>query len=480
MGFELKREELGSLVAHKKGFAFKSKDYISAGVPVVRVSNFTWDSISTDDLRFVAHEVAISNKMVRLNEDDVVIATVGSWPQNPASIVGKVVRVPRELSGALLNQNTVRLRVVDEDLVNQKYLYISLKTKDFSEYLISKAQGSANQASITLSDIFSYSIPWGTYAQRKFIVSVIDSINSKIVNAKRINQTLEQMAQALFKNWFVDFEPVKAKIAVLESGGSQEEATFAAMTAISGKSADALAIFEREHPEQYAELKATAELFPSAMQESELGEIPEGWAIGNLGEIIEFNPKRILKKGINAPYLDMKNVPVKGHSVQEVVCREVTSGTKFKNGDTLLARITPCLENGKTAFVDFLSSNDTVGWGSTEFIVMRVKRDLPLSISYFIARLESFRITAIQSMQGTSGRQRADAGVLQNMPWVIPPDALLMKFGKFSNFVIDNNRVKHNQNTLLSQLRDTLLPKLLSGEITLPEAEEIAKETDYV
>ncbi|HIG6695181.1 restriction endonuclease subunit S [Klebsiella pneumoniae] len=480
MGFELKREELGSLVTHKKGFAFKSKDYISAGVPVVRVSNFTWDSISTDDLRFVAHEVAISNKMVRLNEDDVVIATVGSWPQNPASIVGKVVRVPRELSGALLNQNTVRLRVVDEDLVNQKYLYISLKTKDFSEYLISKAQGSANQASITLSDIFSYAIPWGTFAQRKFIVSIIDSINSKIVNAKRINQTLEQMAQALFKSWFVDFEPVKAKIAVLEAGGSQEEATLAAMTAISGKDADSLTVFEQEHPEKYAELRATAELFPSVMQESELGEIPEGWAIDNLGTIIEFNPKRILKKGINAPYLDMKNVPVKGHSVQEVVCREVTSGTKFKNGDTLLARITPCLENGKTAFVDFLSSNDTVGWGSTEFIVMRIKRDLPLSLSYFIARLESFRITAIQSMQGTSGRQRADAGVLQNMPWVIPPDALLVEFGKFSNFVIDNNRIKHNQNTLLSQLRDTLLPKLLSGEITLPEAEELAKEADYV
>jgi type I restriction enzyme S subunit len=80
------------------------------------------------------------------------------------------------------------------------------------------------------------------------------------------------MAQALFKSWFVDFEPVKAKMAVLEAGGSQEDATLAAMTAISGKDADALAVFEREHPEQYAELKATAELFPSAMQESELGD----------------------------------------------------------------------------------------------------------------------------------------------------------------------------------------------------------------
>ncbi|EGI4462155.1 restriction endonuclease subunit S [Escherichia coli] len=356
------------------------------------------------------------------------------------------------------------------------FSYYLLQTIDFHAYSDKAAVPGINRNHVHMASV---RVPNSIIAQEK-IASILKKLEDKITSNKKINHTLEQMAQALFKNWFVDFEPVKAKIAVLESGGSQEEATFAAMTAISGKSANALAIFEREHPEQYAELKATAELFPSAMQESELGEIPEGWAIGNLGKIIEFNPKRILKKGINAPYLDMKNVPVKGHTVQEVVCREVTSGTKFKNGDTLLARITPCLENGKTAFVDFLSSNDTVGWGSTEFIVMRVKRDLPLSISYFIARLESFRITAIQSMQGTSGRQRADAGVLQNMPWVIPPDALLIKFGKFSNFVIDNNRVKHNQNTLLSQLRDTLLPKLLSGEVTLPDAEEIAKEADYV
>lgn len=367
-----------------------------------------------------------------------------------------------------------------QDKVLPQYLLYAYLSPAFQDVIREKTIHGSTTDRISIKEMPSFEIQLPDIYTQKKVIRVLNSIDLKLSNNAEINQTLEQMAQALFKSWFVDFEPVKTKITVLESGGSQEEATLAAMTAISGKSADALAIFEREHPEQYTELKATAELFPSAMQKSELGEIPEGWAIDNLGKIIEFNPKRILKKGINAPYLDMKNVPVKGHSVQEVVCREVTSGTKFKNGDTLLARITPCLENGKTAFVDFLSSNDTVGWGSTEFIVMRVKRDLPLSISYFIARLESFRITAIQSMQGTSGRQRADAGVLQNTPWVIPPDEILVKFGKFSNFVIDNNRVKHNQNTLLSQLRDTLLPKLLSGEITLPEAEEIAKEADYV
>ncbi|CFQ67546.1 restriction modification enzyme [Yersinia frederiksenii] len=390
--------------------------------------------------------------------------------------MGEVCLIPKGLT-CCLGQRQVLLRAKEN--INPHFLFWALQSPYVQHQIFWNEGTGTTVSNVRIPFIKGLKIP-RLVGMEDTIAWTLNSLAQKSLSNNKINQTLEQMAQALFKSWFIDFEPVKAKIAIQEAGGSQEDATLAAMTAISGKSADSLVVFEQEHPEKYVELRTTAELFPTAMQESELGEIPEGWAIDNLGTIIEFNPKRILKKGINAPYLDMKNVPVKGHTVQEVVCREVTSGTKFKNGDTLLARITPCLENGKTAFVDFLSSNDTVGWGSTEFIVMRVKRDLPLSLSYFIARLESFRITAIQSMQGTSGRQRADAAVLQNMPWVIPPDALLVKFGKFSDFVIDNNRVKHNQNTQLSQLRDTLLPKLLSGEITLPEAEELAKEADYV
>lgn len=458
MGFELKREELGSLVTHKKGFAFKSKDYISAGVPVVRVSNFTWDSISTDDLRFVAHEVAIGNKMVRLNEDDVVIATVGSWPQNPASIVGKVVRVPRELSGALLNQNTVRLRVVDEDLVNQKYLYISLKTKDFSEYLISKAQGSANQASIKLSDIFSYAIPWGTFAQRKFIVSVIDSINSKIVNAKRINQTLEQMAQALFKSWFVDFEPVKVNIAVLEAGGSQEEATLAAMTAISGKNADSLAIVEREHPEKYAELKDTAELFPSAMQQSELGDIPAGWSSQRMSNIATLHYGKALKKTerIDGPYPVYGSGGITGsHNAYLVEGPSIIVGRKGSIG-------TIYWEDGKFHPID------------TVYYVTS-KEEIPLSYLYYL--METLNLPSMNTDAAVPGLNRDNVYRLEVLK---PTQSILNRFN--NHIATFRNGIQKNNNKIVSLvgLRDILLPKLLSGEITLPEAEEIAKEADYV
>src|SRR5690606_7484449 len=113
----------------------------------------------------------------------------------------------------------------------------------------------------------------------------IVSLEGKVYLNSQINQTLEQMAQAIFKSWFVDFEPVKAKIAALEAGGSEEDALLAAMQAISGKGEAELTRLEAEQPEQYAELRATAELFPSAMQDSELGEIPEGWAIAPFSSI---------------------------------------------------------------------------------------------------------------------------------------------------------------------------------------------------
>ena len=104
------KDVLGNLIIHQKGFAFKSRDYIDSGIPVVRVSNFTADSISIEDIKYIDHSIAEINHKVRLNTGDIVIATVGSWPSNPTSIVGKTIQVPPELDGSLMNQNSVILR----------------------------------------------------------------------------------------------------------------------------------------------------------------------------------------------------------------------------------------------------------------------------------------------------------------------------------------------------------------------------------
>nr|WP_273973648.1 restriction endonuclease subunit S [Serratia ureilytica] len=171
-------------------------------------------------------------------------------------------------------------RTSQKKLTNE-YLSLILSSDDFIDYSHLTSKG-AKMPRGDKGAMLNYKIKVPPLNYQSKCSKLIFTLNKKIDNNKHINQTLEQMAQALFKSWFVDFEPVKAKIAVLEVGGSQEDAALAAMTAISGKDADALAVFELESPEKYAELKATAELFPSAMQDSELGEIPEGWDINNI------------------------------------------------------------------------------------------------------------------------------------------------------------------------------------------------------
>jgi len=111
---------------------------------------------------------------------------------------------------------------------------------------------------------------------------ILKDLDDKIYLNRQINQTLEAIAQAIFKSWFVDFEPVKTKIAAIEAGEDAEGVTCATMRAISGKTDDDLDQMQAEQPEKYVQLKTTAELFPAAMQDSEFGKVPEGWEVDKL------------------------------------------------------------------------------------------------------------------------------------------------------------------------------------------------------
>jgi type I restriction enzyme S subunit len=192
----------------------------------------------------------------------------------------------------------------------------------------------------------------------------------------------------------------------------------------------------------------------------------EGWEVVPLPEIVEVNPTRSLKKGEVAPYLDMANMPTQGHRGIEWIDRPFGSGTKFINGDTLLARITPCLENGKTAFVDFLK-DDQVGWGSTEYIVFRPKPPLPPEYGYYLARSEELRNHAIVNMTGTSGRQRTPASCFDNFLVSVPPEDLAKRFEEYAKSVIDKVRANDQESRTLASLRDRLLPELMSGKVSV-------------
>jgi type I restriction enzyme S subunit len=215
-----------------------------------------------------------------------------------------------------------------------------------------------------------------------------------------------------------------------------------------------------------------AALFPDSFEDSEIGEVPRGWDVVSLPEIIEVNPSRSLRKGGIAQYLDMANMPTAGHTPDELVARPFGSGAKFTNGDTLVARITPCLENGKTAFVDCLGAGE-VAWGSTEFIVLRPNPPLPPEYAYCLARDDGFREFAIQSMTGSSGRQRVPAESLHHFRLSRPPAGAAVAFAAEVQPHFRRIRAAADESRTLAALRDTLLPKLLSGEIRVGQAGSI-------
>lgn len=200
--------KLKEIIEYQKGAVFKSQDYQKQGVGIVRVSDFEGNSINLDNIYYISNEIADKNKKVRLKPYDVVITTVGAT-------AGNFIRVPIEADGYLLNQNTVRLRTKENNKWDQIYLFYALKYKNFQEFLLLGAQGSA-QPSIVLDQILDAEIAYPD--NRRETAKKLFSIDQKIHLNTQINQTLEQIAQALFKSWFVDFDPVRAKVQALSDG----------------------------------------------------------------------------------------------------------------------------------------------------------------------------------------------------------------------------------------------------------------------
>ena len=131
-----------------------------------------------------------------------------------------------------------------------------------------------------------------------------------------------------------------------------------------------------------------------------------------------------------------------------------------------MARITPCLENGKTAYVDFLQDG-IVGWGSTEYLVMRPLHPFPEEFAYYLARSDAFREFAIQSMTGTRGRQRVAVAALLQFPLPMPSFSIAREFGNLVRPLIARAGAAARETRTLAALRDTLLPKLISGNIRI-------------
>ena len=337
-----------------------------------------------------------------------------------------------------LAQRVITLRG-KHGVLDNTFLKFLLQSARVQSELQARATGTT-VVGIKQSELRKVSLLLPTFTEQRAIARVLGDLDDKIELNRRMNATLEAMAQTLFRSWFVDFDPVRAK-----AEGRAPEGMDA----------------------------ATAALFPDTLIDSECGEIPEGWRFAPLTEAIEVNPFRPLSKGAIAPYLDMANMPTASARANEVIDREFGSGMRFVDGDTLVARITPCLENGKTCYVDFLGAG-VVGWGSTEYIVLRPREPLPLAYAYFLARTDFFRDFAKANMTGTSGRQRVPAECFGKFPVIIPTPEVARCFGERVASILQTMKTHDDEARSLAAMRDELLPRLLSGELPVPELEEAA------
>ena len=467
---------LGDLIDIKHGFAFKGHLIHSEprGEVLLTPGNFAIGGGFKGD-KFKYYDGPVSEEFV-LREGDLLVTMTDLSKQSDT--LGYPALVPARPDGRryLHNQRLGKISLEETSEMDLRYIHYVMCGVDYRNEVLASATGTTVKHT-SPDRIKQFRFLLAPFPEQRAIAHILGTLDDKIELNRRMNETLEEMARTLFKSWFVDFDPVHAKATLKRHAANQApRRADAAQATEAARSGIILPQGGSDWPAGRARAYLDgmnadiAALFPDSFEDSELGPIPAGWEVKPLPEIMEINPSRPLRKGSVTPYLDMANMPTTGHTPDKVIERSFGSGMRFVNGDTLLARITPCLENGKTAYVDFLEEGQ-VGWGSTEYIVLRPKPPFPNEFAYCLARSASFREFVIQSMTGSSGRQRVPVEALSHYLMAVPVEGIVEGFGKVVQplFVRASNAARDSSS--LSALRDTLLPNLISGELRVKSME---------
>ena len=445
---------LKEIIEYQKGAVFKSQDYQKQGVGIVRVSDFEGNSINLDNIYYISNEIADKNKKVRLKPYDVVITTVGAT-------AGNFIRVPIEADGYLLNQNTVRLRTKENNKWDQIYLFYALKYKNFQEFLLLGAQGSA-QPSIVLDQILDAEIAYPD--NRREIAKKLFSIDQKIQLNTQINQTLEQIAQVLFKSWFVNFDPVRAKAKALSDGLSLEQAELTAMQAISGKQPEELTALSQTQPERYAELTEIAKAFPCEMVKVDGVEVPRGWEVKELGSLMTIkrggSPRPIKDfisdKGLN--WVKISDATAEDNpflfSTKEYIKSEGLSKTVLLNKGSLI------LSNSATPGLPrFLELDACIHDGWLYF--SDIKRLTQEYLYFFFLNIRNDLVA--QGNGSVFTNLKTD--IVKAQKAIVPDERVICYFDKQVKSIMNLIRYNTANSISLKETRDLLLPKLLNGGV---------------
>ena len=364
---------------------------------------------------------------------DIYVALKGATKDG--SMVGSVARLPSSVISGRLTQDTARLDFVERNLGAVNHLYWVLRTPHYRKYCAGRLTGSA-AASFSRQDFLSYPVPPVTSTSRA-IVSLLEAIETKIELNRRTNETLEAIARALFKSWFVDFDPVRAKSEGRDPGLPPH----------------------------------LADLFPDSLESSELGEIPSGWQLGILGDAARHQRRIVQPPEIepSTPYIGLEHMPRRSISLAEWGRADALESAKFRfeKFEILFGKLRPYFHKVGVA--------PTNGVCSTDIVVLAPRTEEWFG---FVLGTVASGTFVEYTNAGSTGTKMPRTSWLEmsRYPLVLPPNEVAAAFTNQVRLIVAQVVASIHQARTLANLRDTLLPKLMSGEVRVGHAEQLIVE----
>lgn len=405
-----KEELLGDYIDIRSGFAFKTKDFVDNGVPIIKIKNISPPCVTLDDLTYVSNEVAEKQKKFILSYDDVLIAMTGSHINQWASVVGRVARV-KYSDKTLLNQRVGKITIKDNTEADINYIYYYLSQDTVKIELAAKAGGAANQANISPAHIKGLAFPCPDLATQQKIGNILRSYDDLIEKNQKQIQLLEEAAQRLYKEWFVDLR------------------------------------------------------FPGCEDVDVVDGVPEGWRykrVEELGEVITGKTPSTAKTEYYGGSIPFVTIP----DMHGTVFPLVTEKTLTKVGaDTQKSKYLPA----NTVIVSCIA---TVGLVNIAIEPCQTNQQINSVILHDDNNLYFFyesmkRIKALLDGVGSNGATMTNVNKTKfsNIKVLYPTEDLVMKYNEFCKPIFAQILASSKAMLTSKQARDRLLPKLMRGEI---------------
>lgn len=411
--------------------------YLSRGpYALIRSQNVHNAGFSHDGLAFIGQEQADALQNVEVRHYDVLLNITGDS-------VARVCQVDPLVLPARVNQHVAIVRP-DPSILDPEYLRYFLTSAEGQSTLLrwASAGGTRNALTKRMIESFVVQAP-ADLSEQRAVARILGALDDKIEFNRRMSQTLEEMARALFRSWFVDFDPVRAKAEERPSGLPPD--------------LDAL--------------------FPDSFELSELEDIPSNWQVAKFGEIVA--QLRDNENPLDAPDTPFDHYSIPAYDMAQTPKKELGSNiksikTRVAPDTVLLSRLNPEIE--RVWLADVSRSDRAIC--STEFMVLSPREPFTPSYAYCLTRSSGFRQQLASLVTGTSkSHQRAKPDAVLALPVIVPPTPLLQTFDRQVSPLLTETLCCRRETITLSHLRDTLLPKLLSGELRVRGAEQAPAST---